>query len=90
MVFVIFKENMMSKNYFFYQNFFYAKWVFKKSSLRNKIKSFWKERKRNEKAFRKTIFGRLFRVLNRKFFEENIFLFFFILKVDYCNHFCLL
>ena len=80
MVFVIFKENMMCKNYFFYQNFFYAKWVFKKSFLRNKIKSFWKERKRNEKVLEKTIFGRLFRILNRKFFEENIFFLFFYFK----------
>ena len=46
---------------------------FQKELLRNKIKSFWKERKRNEKVLEKTIFGRLFRILNRKFFEENIF-----------------
>ena len=53
---------------------------FQKELLRNKIKSFWKERKRNEKVLEKTIFGRLFRVLNRKFFEENIFFLFFYFK----------
>ena len=79
MVFIILEKNMAQKNYIFYQNFFYSKWILKEYQKKKKnnfckVKNIFERKEKKEKFFgkKKMPLGRLFRVLKGKLLLKTI------------------
>ena len=58
MVFIILEKNMAQKNYIFYQNFFYSKWILKEYQKKKKktfciVKKIFERKEKKEKFFGK-------------------------------------